>query len=115
MIQSTRRNRSVTTDDEKKRAEKTRDDSIQAELAELRAQLQAIQENSTRRIPEEIEEETKTSAASQLKTEETPASDLSSQLQELIAGFDRELKEAKPMTLLAVFALGVVVGRVLSK
>jgi len=43
------------------------------------------------------------------------AGDLSSQLKELLEGFDEELKDTKPTTLLAVFASGIVIGRLLAK
>ena len=43
------------------------------------------------------------------------AGDLSSQLKELLEGFDEELKDTKPTTLLAVFGAGIVIGRLLAK
>lgn len=49
------------------------------------------------------------------KSIETEATDFASQCQELIDTIDLELKEASPVTVLVVFALGVVVGRLLPK
>jgi hypothetical protein len=94
-------------------AAKTQNDPVQAELAELRAQLQALRDKTG--TGEENGESRTAPEVSQPNTAKMPASDLSSQVQELAAGLERELKEAKPMTLLAVFAVGVLVGRLLSK
>jgi len=46
---------------------------------------------------------------------EPEAADLTSQFQELIDTIDEELKEASPVTVLVVFALGVLVGRLLPR
>jgi hypothetical protein len=43
------------------------------------------------------------------------AGDLSAQFQELTDALSKELKETNPITLLAVFALGIFMGRLLPR
>ena len=114
-----------------------KDDSMQKELAEMRAKLEASEASgppasksdapageatadpgagtgtaSTPSAPPTAE-----TAPQPVETQEgeTPAPDLSKQLQELLAGMNREPKDGSPITLLAVFALGILFGRLLSR
>lgn len=94
------------------------DDKIKNQLAELQAQLEAMQANRREKTERESTAEPKVDASEQPQESEAEAatvSDLSIHIQELIAGLNKELKEANPTILLAVFALGIVVGRLLSK
>ena len=94
------------------------DDKIKNQLAELQAQLEAMQANHKEKTERESTAEPKGDAREQPQESEVEAatvSDLSIHIQELIAGLNKELKEANPTILLAVFALGIVVGRLLSK
>ncbi len=88
------------------------------ELAALRAQVAELA--SAR----EAQEKTRARAASERTTElatkepeELPSdgTSLSSQLEELIDALGEDIKEAKPATLLVVFALGVLLGRLLPR
>jgi hypothetical protein len=47
--------------------------------------------------------------------DESDESDLNSQLTELVEVLEQELKDTNPMTLLIVFALGILIGRLLPK
>ena len=55
------------------------------------------------------------SSADEEDAAKSEESDLTSQFQELIESIDQELKDASPVTVLIVFALGVFVGRLLPK
>lgn len=107
-------------------------DPIQKELAEMRAQLEASEANEaavsggdapTEKAPAEVDAGTApvvTAAETggepvETDAEETPAADLSTQFQELLDGLNRELKDSNPITLLAVFGLGILFGRLLSR
>lgn len=101
-----------------------KDDAIRRELDDLREQLMALKE----------ERESYPSASS-TASDEGPASaeqplaggavdgvevdpeagSLTEQFQELLDGLDRDLRDTSPSTLLAVFALGVLVGRLLPR
>jgi hypothetical protein len=103
-------------------SEKT--DSVKAELDDLRAQLEAARSsgpvsNTPGGAPSDEKESGSTSGTSDQAagTEQGLASsgDLQAQVQELIDAFGRELKETNPITLLAVFALGVLTGRLLPR
>lgn len=98
-------------------------DTIQRELAELRAQLEALKAaRDTEAAPtpteaaegEEPEEEL-TAEAGRSTGGEPETSDLTTQFQELIDSLDKNLQDTNPTTLLAVFALGVLVGRLLPR
>jgi hypothetical protein len=98
---------------------KAKTDALQAELAELRAQLDALRARSAaeagKGAPESAPSPGAGGQASEAETEEEVDPDLSTQLQTLLQGLDKEFKESNPMTLLAVFGLGILVGRLLSR
>ncbi len=106
------------------------DDYMQNEIEELRAQVAELTAERTAREKEEAQagnsQPPTGESAAQVSgsTESTEAvagsvqpedADLTSQLQELIETIDEELKATSPMTVLVVFALGVVVGRLLPR
>ena len=119
----------MASDDKKQReteqmAEKPKPDGVQAELRALRAQLEALQksqaeESAARAAAErELSAPTPTPAFGSEEdggTEEGVAVDLPAQLRELIEGVQRDLRDARPATLVAAFALGVLVGRLVSR
>jgi hypothetical protein len=84
-----------------------KDDDMRTELNELKKQLESSNDCSDKEAPE-------AGSAEDGKDDES-TQDLSAQFYEVIGGFSRDLQEANPMTLLAVFALGVLMGRMLSK
>lgn len=49
------------------------------------------------------------------KADEENEGDLSSQLQEFVTALEEEIKDTNPMTLLVVFALGILIGRLLPR
>jgi cobalamin biosynthesis Mg chelatase CobN len=99
-------------------------EELRAQVAELTAERKAKEKQqassskaSAKKAKESVAQGT---ASSEPGTDETEAEksgedDLSSQFQELIETIDQELKDANPVTLLVVFALGVLVGRLLPR
>ena len=83
------------------------DDQMQAELAEMRKQLEVSKSSDEAKVAENVPSEVEAG-------DEKPA-DLSTHIHEFIGGLNQDLKDANPVTLLAVFALGVLLGRTLSK
>jgi len=49
------------------------------------------------------------------RVDESDENDLNSQLTDLVEVLEQELKDTNPMTLLIVFALGILVGRLLPR
>jgi len=94
---------------------KAKTDALQAELTELRAQLDALRARSGKDAHESPPSPGARGQASETETEEEAAPDLSTQLQTLLQGLDKEFKESNPMALLAAFGLGILVGRLLSR
>jgi len=99
-------------------------DPIKQELDELRAQLDELrreredQQLSGEDRPGNVETEKGSPAPGEpldVPVEEGIGSDLMGQLKELLDDLDEELKEVNPTTLLAVFALGIVMGRLLPR
>jgi hypothetical protein len=84
-----------------------KEDDMRTELNELKKQLESSNDCGDKEAPEAVTVE-------EAKDDESPQ-DLSAQFYEAIEGFSRDLQEANPMTLLAVFAAGVLMGRMLSK
>jgi multidrug resistance efflux pump len=103
---------------QKSETKSPKDDPMQAELADMRAQLDALK--ASREAAKESAAATELAKRGDAQTDEldkvkAAAGDLSTQLKQLLEGFDEELKDTKPTTLLAVFGAGVVVGRLLAK
>ncbi|MEA3292041.1 MAG: hypothetical protein U9Q71_07055 [Pseudomonadota bacterium] len=95
-------------------------DDIRKELEELRAQLAALQAERESQVPAVDEALPEAGDASE---PDEPAeglahelgADVAAQIQELMEVLDKEIKEANPTTMLVVFALGVLVGRLLPR
>jgi len=100
-------------------------DDIRKELEEIRAQLDALQTSrntpdDTHRDTERINPQASSATGSDIVEPEITIGaddgyDIAGQFQELVEVLDREMKEANPTTLLVVFALGVLVGRLLPR
>jgi len=121
----------MASDDKKQgetelKAEEPKSGAVQAELRELRAQLEALQksqaaQSAARAVADREPNEgapTLTPAFGNEEdagTDEGVGVDLPAQLRELIEGVERDLRDARPATLVAVFALGVLVGRLVSR
>ncbi|MEA3412333.1 MAG: hypothetical protein U9R74_12445 [Pseudomonadota bacterium] len=100
-------------------------DDIRKELEEIRAQLDALQ--ASRNTPDDAHrdagrinpEASSATGSDVVEPENTVAADdgydIAGQFQELVEVLDREIKESNPTTLLVVFALGVLVGRLLPR
>lgn len=92
---------------------------LNAEIELLRKQLATLQKEResvgvSAATKEEHDEEQRASAASldELLSEvDVDKLDLVAQIKELLDSFDRDIKDTKPSTLLIVFALGVLIGR----
>jgi ElaB/YqjD/DUF883 family membrane-anchored ribosome-binding protein len=90
---------------------------IESEMAELREQLEMLRRAQAEETPSpepsaEAEAELDLAAADAQVLEDAGLSD---QLQELMGRIDQELKESNPKALLAVFALGILIGRLLPR
>lgn len=93
---------------------------LQLEIELLQAQLDEIK-NKREAEPAEPEPEieepavksstTGTSSAESAADDESIAEDLLVQFREMLDSIDKDIKDTKPSTLLIVFALGVLVGR----
>jgi thioredoxin-like negative regulator of GroEL len=91
-------------------------EDLHQEIELLRQQLDAIQRESNVPPPEPPEASAGAGPddgveATVTAEEEAQAEDLLAQLKELLESIDRDIKDTKPTTLLIVFALGVLVGR----
>lgn len=104
-----------------------KNDDIRKEMEQLRHQLDALkqaqqesdndtaeQDNNASAEVLDISSKTTSSTAS-VDTESTDELDLSSQFQELMEALNKEIKDTDPTTMLVVFSLGVLVGRLLPK
>ena len=87
-------------------------DGIEAELEQLRAQLEALQRAEAGREQEAGDGEAQ--GGGQV-TESEEGNELLAHFRELLDSLDEELKESNPTTLLAVFTLGILVGRLLPR
>lgn len=95
-------------------------EDLQLEIELLRTQLDEIKRDSKTepaKTSVDNEEQAVEEADSESASTETPASedinaeDIVSQFKELLESIDQDIKDTKPSTLLIVFALGVLVGR----
>jgi len=99
------------------------DDYMRDEIEELKAQVSEL--TAERKAEDEKQAQadssgvpTSESAAEVFESNaltEAEGTDLTSQFQELFEIVDEELKAANPVTVLVVFALGVLVGRLLPR
>jgi hypothetical protein len=103
-------------------ANKTKDDAIQAELDELRAQLEALQANAEAEEKASDDDKTTTEASSDDDSEfdvkdtiKEVMDDIPSHFRDLIDSLDESLKDESPTRLLAVFAAGILIGRLLPR
>ena len=101
-------------------------EELRAQVAELTAERKAKEKEqaqassskaSAKKAKESVAQDTATGepGTDEAETAKSEVADLSSQFQELIDTIDQELKEASPVTVLVVFALGVLVGRLLPR
>jgi len=99
-------------------------DQIKQELEELRAQLDELRrERENQQAPGEgaatdagtAKESSAPDGSPDEAIEAVIGPDLMDQFKGLLDNLDEELKEVNPTTLLAVFALGIVVGRLLPR
>jgi len=92
---------------------------IESELADLREQLemlrQARQAETSPSRPSVDEAAEPDAAVVDLDEDGLKGGELADQLQELVAQIEQELKESNPKALLAVFALGILIGRLLPR
>ena len=104
-------------------------DALRAQVAELKAEREAEakeeakakeqgQASSAQAPPDESttqESEATASTAEEGAEAKPEEADLSSLFQELVDTIEEEFKAANPVTVLVVFALGVLVGRLLPR
>ncbi len=96
-------------------------EELRAQVAELTAERKAKEKQQASSSQESEKESVAQGTASgepgsgDVDAAKSEVADLSSQFQELIDTIDQELKDASPVTVLVVFALGVLVGRLLPR
>ena len=99
---------------------------INKELEELRAQVAELTRTCGAETPEQQTGATDSSAQTTVHAQESTStdvpkaneeneSDFSSHIQELVDALEQELKETNPMTVLVIFALGILIGRILPR
>lgn len=95
-------------------------EDLQAEIELLRKQLNALQSEresasaSTESKKDEqdaVKPESATALDEILSEVDMDKLDLAAQFRELLDSLDKDIKDTKPSTLLIVFALGVLIGR----
>jgi hypothetical protein len=93
-------------------------EDLQLEIEFLRKQLDAIKSEpedpvsaSSPDVEEQIVDESEVASVSSETVSDEKTEDLVSQFRELLDTIDHDIKDTKPTTLLIVFALGVLVGR----
>lgn len=100
--------------------------AIVQELSELRAQVEELkkgQRNGDEHSDfgagttgeQELDPESELDSIKQLLSEKLVSGDVEAQIKEFIVTLEEEIKETRPMTVLGIFALGVLVGRLLPK
>jgi 23S rRNA maturation mini-RNase III len=94
------------------------DHDLRAELEQLRDQLQALQRKHDEAASAKAEPETSTAESGAASSFENILGemdlgnyDIAGQVRELLESLDNDIKNTKPSTLLIVFALGVLIGR----
>jgi hypothetical protein len=94
-------------------------EELKAQLDQLKAQSEKKnQEQSGGNRPDQDDEHHTGAQENTRASSETcpcPDIDIGQKIQELIKTVDEELKEASPITVLVVFAVGVLMGRLLPK
>lgn len=101
---------------------KSNNDSIQAELDELRAQLEALKANAEAEKKASTDKESPTDSSADENPEfdvkdtiKEVIDDIPSHFRDLIDSLDESLKDESPTRLLAVFAAGILIGRLLPR
>lgn len=100
--------------------------AIAKELSELRAQIEELQQvqtldqknqqSHTDKLSEESPvPELDTDSISRVLSEKLGMGEAETQIQDFVTALEEEIKDANPMTMLVVFALGVLIGRLLPK
>lgn len=104
------------------RTSKAKEDAIQAELDELREQLEALKTNAESEKKTTSKKKSSADSSANDKPEsadkdsiQEAIDDIPSQFKEIIEGLDERLKDESPTRLLAVFAIGILVGRLLPR
>ena len=91
-------------------------DNNQKEIEQLRKQLEEMkrEREAQQAAAAESEEQPEVTLEPDSASETTAADgteDLMAQFKDLLESIDKDIKDTKPSTLLVVFALGVIVGR----
>ena len=92
----------------------------ESELEKLRIEAESLQhDDDSPGTPPQVEpvakESEKENDTLSTRVDESDEGDLNSQLTELVEVLEQELKDTNPMTLLIVFALGILIGRLLPR
>jgi hypothetical protein len=86
---------------------------LQTQLNEIKSKREAEsgEPEAEKEAPPVDSTSTGTSSAEPAADDESIAEDLLEQFRDMLDSFDKDIKDTKPSTLLIVFALGVLVGR----
>lgn len=92
-------------------------EELKAQLDQIKAQGKKKKRSGGNRPGQDDEHHTEAQENTRTSSETCPGPDIDvgQKLQELIKTVDEELKEASPITVLVVFAVGVLMGRLLPK
>lgn len=100
--------------------------AIAKELSELRAQVEELklarksELNNQQSRPDELPDESTVpesdvDSLKEVLTDKLGMEDAEVQIQDFITSLEEEIKDTNPMTMLVVFAFGVLIGRLLPK
>ena len=104
-----------------------KNNDIHKEMEQLRNQVNALKQAQQESADETVQQDDSAQAetldistitadsTADIDTESEDELDLASQLQELMDVLDKEIKDTNPTTMLVVFSLGVLVGRLLPR
>ena len=91
------------------------DDSIRLELEELREQLAELRATRESKGVEETDVEAVAAGPPGNESDDANKSEVMSQLRTLLDSIEKDIRETKPLTLIVVFAVGLLFGRLLPR
>jgi len=90
-------------------------DTMQIELEKLRNEVELLREDSSPVSTDSTSEGAAENDIPSIEADTEVAGDVSSQLKELVDALEQDLENTNPLTLLIIFALGILVGRLLPR
>ena len=90
-------------------------DKEQTELERLRAEVELLRMGASPTVAAVARTGESDAINVQSESDEDEEKDVNSQIEDLLEALEKELENTSPMTLLIVFALGILVGRLLPR